>query len=128
MNIGSSASPLSAYSSEVTRSSFTSPYYEPFYPNGGPNTWSAYPPPTYSSQPTQSVTSGPTGPTSCLLPPGPKGLVGPHFTPVHHQRRKRRVLFTQAQVRDDECVLQALRVYDPSRHTMTLISAQLKCR
>ncbi|RWS27355.1 homeobox protein Nkx-2.2-like protein [Leptotrombidium deliense] len=26
------------------------------------------------------------------------GLTGPHFTPVHQQRRKRRVLFTQAQV------------------------------
>ena len=96
MNIGSSSSPSSAYSSEVTRSTFPTAYYDPFYPNGGPTTWSAYPPATYQSQPTQPI---PTGPGGCLMPTGPKGLVGPHFTPVHHQRRKRRVLFTQAQVR-----------------------------
>jgi hypothetical protein len=96
MNIGSSSSPSSVYNTEVQRSTFPSAYYDPFYPNGGPTTWSSYPPPTYQSQASQSVTSGPT---SCLLPSGPKGLVGPHFTPVHHQRRKRRVLFTQAQVR-----------------------------
>ncbi|CAG2170136.1 unnamed protein product [Oppiella nova] len=96
MNIGSSSSPSSVYGTDVQhRSSFASAYYDPFYPNGGPTTWSSYPPPTYQSQTGQSVSSG-AG--SCLLPSGPKGLVGPHFTPVHHQRRKRRVLFTQAQV------------------------------
>ncbi|XP_054169135.1 homeobox protein LOX10-like [Oppia nitens] len=77
------------------RSSFTSAYYDPFYPNCGPTTWSSYPPPTYQSQSGQTV---PSSAGSCLLPPAPKSLVGPHFTPVHHQRRKRRVLFTQAQV------------------------------
>ncbi|RWS13093.1 homeobox protein Nkx-2.2-like protein [Dinothrombium tinctorium] len=82
MNIGSSASASSAYGT----------YYDPFYPNGGPTTWATYPPPP-PPPPSSSGTA------SCLLSSaGPKGLTGPHFTPVHQQRRKRRVLFTQAQV------------------------------
>lgn len=85
MNIGPSSSSSSTYGT----------YYDPFYPNGGPTTWSSYPGPP--PPPQSSATS--SGPGSCLIGPvGPKGLP-PHFTPVHQQRRKRRVLFTQAQVR-----------------------------
>jgi len=86
MNIGSSASSSSAYGA----------YYDPFYPNGGPSTWAAYPPPQ-TLPPQSSVSSSGHGP--CLISGGPKGLSASHFTPVHQQRRKRRVLFTQAQVR-----------------------------
>jgi hypothetical protein len=77
MNIAATSS-ASAYGS----------YYDPFYHNAGHTSWSAYaaPPPTAASA--GLLTSG-----------GHKSLTGPHFTPVHQQRRKRRVLFTQTQVR-----------------------------
>lgn len=81
MNIGGAATSSSAAYGT---------YYDAFYPNGSHATWTAYgappPPPTSSS-------SGPCG----LLSAGHKGLSSAHFTPVH-SRRKRRVLFTQAQV------------------------------
>ncbi|XP_074596940.1 thyroid transcription factor 1-like isoform X2 [Brevipalpus obovatus] len=94
MNIGSSGSSSSPH---------PYPYgacYEPFgYTNGGPSTWTHYPPPT---NPLQASVSGPGGPGSCLLAAaaanGPKGLAASHFSGVHQQRRKRRVLFTQQQV------------------------------
>lgn len=82
MNIASAAT--------SSASPYAGSYYDPFYPNAGHTSWSAYPAP-----PPPSAASG--GP--CLLTSGGhKGLGGPHFTPVHQQRRKRRVLFTQAQV------------------------------
>ena len=75
MNIAATSS-ASAYGS----------YYDPFYPNSGHTSWSAYaapPPPAASAG---GLLAG-------------QGHKIPHFTPVHQQRRKRRVLFTQAQVR-----------------------------
>lgn len=79
MNIAATSS-ASAYGS----------YYDPFYPNTGHTSWSAYaaPPPPAAS----------AGGCGLLSGGGHKALAGPHFTPVHQQRRKRRVLFTQAQV------------------------------
>ena len=89
MNIGTATSTASAYGT----------YYDPFYPNGGHATWSAYgapPPPA----PATSLSS-----SSCGLLAGHKGLTASHFTPVHQSRRKRRVLFTQHQVRmTSECL------------------------
>lgn len=107
MNIGPATSSPSAmhhhqYASsaaDMSRSTFPSSYYESFYANGAPSAWGAYPPPaaTYSTQASTAVTSAAAN--SCLLgPSGPKSLVNSHFSTVHSQRRKRRVLFTQAQV------------------------------
>lgn len=110
MNIGpATSSPSSIHhhhqygttAPDMTRSTFPATYYDPFYTNGGPSAWSAYPTPTYSAQAaaSQAVTSAAAAAGSCLLgPTGPKGLVNSHFSTVHSQRRKRRVLFTQAQV------------------------------
>lgn len=104
MNIGpATSSPSSMHhhqygtsAPDMSRSTFPSSYYESFYANGTP-AWSAYPAATYPSQASQAVTSA-AG--TCLLGPnGPKSLVNSHFSTVHSQRRKRRVLFTQAQVR-----------------------------
>ncbi|KPM03346.1 homeobox protein Nkx-2.2-like protein [Sarcoptes scabiei] len=105
MNIGPSTSSQSAihhhqYGSnapEMSRATFPSSYYDPFYAQTAPTPWSAYSTPTsYSSSASQVVTSAAN---TCLLGPnGPKSLVNAHFSTVHSQRRKRRVLFTQAQV------------------------------
>ncbi|KAI1284982.1 Thyroid transcription factor 1 [Halotydeus destructor] len=82
MNIGSSATSSSAAYGA---------YYDPFYAaNGGHAGWSAY----AAGPPPNAQSAG-----SCLLNGGHKGLTSAHFTPVHQQRRKRRVLFTQAQVK-----------------------------
>lgn len=87
---------------DMSRSTFPSSYYESFYANGAPSAWGAYPAAaaaTYSSQANTAVTSAAAAASSCLLgPTGPKSLVNSHFSTVHSQRRKRRVLFTQAQV------------------------------
>lgn len=83
MNIASAAtSSASAYGS----------YYDPFYPNAGHTSWSAYAAPPPPSAASAGACAG------LLSASGHKGIAGPHFTPVHQQRRKRRVLFTQAQV------------------------------
>lgn len=94
MNIGSSATSSAASAAYGT-------YYDPFYPNSG-HSWSAYAAPPPGSNSSLS-TSGPCG---LLSSAGHKGLSGAHFTPVHQQRRKRRVLFTQAQVRVDSNAIQ----------------------
>lgn len=108
MNIGPATSSPSAmhhhqYGSsapDMSRSTFPSSYYESFYANGAPSAWGAYPAAaaaTYSTQASSAVTSAAA--SSCLLgPSGPKSLVNSHFSTVHSQRRKRRVLFTQSQV------------------------------
>lgn len=91
---------------DMSRSTFPSTYYDPFYANGTAGAWSAYPTSTYSAQAAVAVSqaavvssAAAAAASTCLLgPSGPKSLVNSHFTAVHSQRRKRRVLFTQAQV------------------------------
>lgn len=91
MNIGSSATSSAASAAYGT-------YYDPFYPNSG-HSWSAYAAPPPGSNSSLSA----SGPCGLLSSAGHKGLSGAHFTPVHQQRRKRRVLFTQAQVSRFKC-------------------------
>lgn len=81
MNLGSSAASAA--------SSAYGTYYDPFYPNGSHASWTS----AYGANP-PSASAGACG----LLTTGHKGLTSSHYTPVHQQRRKRRVLFTQAQV------------------------------
>uniref|UniRef100_T1JTE7 Homeobox domain-containing protein n=1 Tax=Tetranychus urticae TaxID=32264 RepID=T1JTE7_TETUR len=112
MNIGSAGSSSSSAAAAAAAASAYGTYYDSFYPNGGPSTWAAYPGPQSlpSTVPGTVTNSGPSGssvvgPGSCLLgasSSGPKGLTSSHFTPVHQQRRKRRVLFTQQQVHELE--------------------------
>lgn len=82
---------------DMSRSTFPGTYYDPFYGQGAPTAWGAYPGPTYpGSQTTPQVVT--SAANTCLLgPAGPKSLSS-HFATVHSQRRKRRVLFTQTQV------------------------------
>lgn len=109
---GSSATSISTTVPSAAAAAAYQAYYDPFYAqassvsHGG---WSAYGAPPIS---TSSVAAAAAG--SCLLnATGQKGmsahhgLTSHHFTPVHHQhqRRKRRVLFTQAQVSRDACPL-----------------------
>ncbi|OTF71279.1 homeobox protein Nkx-2.2-like protein [Euroglyphus maynei] len=89
---------------EMSRSTFPSSYYDPFYANTATSPWSAYPTPaSYTTSTSQVVTAAAAAAAAnnCIIGPnGPKhSLVNTHFSSVHHsQRRKRRVLFTQAQM------------------------------
>lgn len=105
MNIGSAAtsSATSAYGT----------YYDPFYANTGhAATWSAYAAAS-GGAPNASSASGPCS----LLSQGHKVLSGAHFTPVHQQRRKRRVLFTQAQVSTSWPLYSSTRSVDDKKYT-----------
>ena len=95
---------------DMSRSTFPSSYYESFYAaNGAPAAaWGAYQAAAgyqtsaAASQAAAAVaanSAAAVAANNCLLgTSAPKSLVNTHFSTVHSQRRKRRVLFTQAQV------------------------------